>query len=210
MEPAALPKHQVHPPTLLPNGVEFSVHTIPRAFRLDLQPVLPSIPLEGEPAFLLVPTCQRAAMDLVSWDDAVNREKDLLLERFVAWAAHVCDALAARGYWGDYVDPCSGLAVRTPHSRIAYPEVDAFETLLKWRTSLAGCCKVLAHPTWGTSVYLATLFARAPMDVLLEVLAEAAASVPVKQRLDAEAAGEGGGSGASGGGGSGACSAAGR
>lgn len=203
-------RHQLAPPTLLPNGIEYSIHTIPRAFRHDLQPVLPGIALEGELPLLLVPTCQHAAVDLVSWGDAEAAEKDLLLERFVAWAAAVCDRLAARGCWGDYVDPCSGLAVRTPHSRIAYPEVDAFETLLRWRTAVAGCCKVLSHPAWGTSVYLATLFARAPMDVLLEVLAEAAASVPVKQRLDAEAAGEGGGSGASGGGGSGACSAAGR
>ncbi len=197
--PAPQPKHQLVPPTLLPNGIEYSVHSIPRAFQHDLQPVLPGVPLTGEPAFLLVPTCQHAAVDLVSWDEPVAREKDLLLERFVAWAAAVCDALAARGFWADYVDPCSGLAVRTPHSRIAYPEVDAFETLLRWRTSVAGCCKVLAHPTWGTSVYLATLFARAPVDALQSALREAAAAVPVQQRLAAEEAAAAGGGGMAGG-----------
>jgi hypothetical protein len=185
-------KHQLFPPTLLSNGIEYSVHTVPRAFRSDLAPVLPGVPLEGEPTFLIVPTCQRSCVDLVNWDDPVAREKDLLLERFVAWAAVVCDRLAARGFWGDYVDPCSGLAVRTPHSRIAYPEVDAFEALLKWRTGLAGCCKVLAHPTWGTHAYLATLFARAPMEALQEAIAEATASVPVIPRQEAGAAGGGG------------------
>ena len=177
------PSHvQLIAPTPLENGIEYSVHTIPRAFRVDLQPVLPGVDLDGEPAVLLVPTCQHSIMDLANWGDSVAREKDLLLERFVAWAAVVCDGLAARGFWGDYVDPCSGLAVRTPNSRVPYPEVDAFETLLKWRTSVAGCCKVLAHPRWGTSVYLATLFAKAPLEVLAEVMQAAAASVPVKPR----------------------------
>ena len=199
-------KHQLFPPTLLSNGIEYSVHTVPRAFRSDLAPVLPGVPLEGEPTFLIVPTCQRSCVDLVNWDDPVAREKDLLLERFVAWAAAVCERLAARGCWGDYVDPCSGLAVRTPHSRIAYPEVDAFETLLRWRTAVAGCCKVLSHPTWGTSVYLATLFAKAPVEVLEEVLREAAEAVPVKERSAGRAAAAGGGGG--GGGGGGACPAA--
>ena len=198
-------RHQLTPPTLLPNGIEFSVHTIPRAFRHDLQPVLPGVALEGELPLLLVPTCQHAAVDLVSWGDAEAAEKDLLLERFVAWAAAVCERLAARGCWGDYVDPCSGLAVRTPHSRIAYPEVDAFETLLRWRTAVAGCCKVLSHPAWGTSVYLATLFAKAPVEVLEEVLREAAEAVPVKERSAGRAAAAGGGGG---GGGGGACPAA--
>ena len=196
-EPAAAAPRRSHEtlvaPTLLPNGIEYSVHTLPRAFRADLQPVLPGVPLDTDAAeataagagaaaapFLLVPTCQRAAVDLVRWDDEVAAEKDLLLERFVAWAAAVCDALAARGSWGDYVDPCSGLAVRTPHSRVPYPEVDAFETLLRWRTGVAGCCRVLSHPSWGTHAYLATLFARAPVGVLEECLREAAAAVPVK------------------------------
>ena len=200
-EPAAAAPRRSHEtlvaPTLLPNGIEYSVHTLPRAFRADLQPVLPGVPLDdaanataaaaaaaaaatAAAPFLLVPTCQRAAVDLVRWDDEVAAEKDLLLERFVAWAAAVCDALAARGCWGDYVDPCSGLAVRTPHSRVPYPEVDAFETLLRWRTGVAGCCRVLSHPTWGTHAYLATLFARAPVGVLEECLREAAAAVPVK------------------------------
>ena len=37
----------------------------------------------------------------------------------------------------------------------------------------AGCCKVLLHPTWGSAVYPATLFTTAPLDKLLEAIAEA-------------------------------------
>jgi magnesium chelatase family protein len=67
--------------------------------------------------------------------------------------------------------------------------VDAFETLLKWRTGVAGCCKVLAHPTWGTSVYLATLFARAgdPAVYALGTAPDAGAQVVLAVRRPAAA-----------------------
>ena len=44
--------------------------------------------------------------------DAVEKEKDELLERFFAFARHVCAALRDQGHWADYIDPCSGLPVR--------------------------------------------------------------------------------------------------
>ena len=48
--------------------------------------------------------------------------------------------------------------------------------LLKWRTtgSTAGGCRVLLHPEWGTAVYPATLFARAPPAELREAMEAAA------------------------------------
>ena len=36
-------------------------------------------------------------------------EKDLCLERYVAFAKRVTDRLMADGHWADYIDPCSGL-----------------------------------------------------------------------------------------------------
>ena len=49
--------------------------------------------------------------------EAVEKEKDELLERFFAFARHACDAVAAQGFWADYIDPCSGLPARAPWSR---------------------------------------------------------------------------------------------
>ena len=143
--------------------------------------VLPGVDLDAPAPLLLVPTCQRARMDLVAWGDAVAAEKDALLERFSRWAGAVCDALGAKGWWGDFVDPCSGLPVRTPHARAVYAEVDAFEALLKWRTSSAGGCRVLLHPQWGTAVYPATLFARAPPAALREAMEAAAAAEAARE-----------------------------
>ena len=32
--------------------------------------------------------------------------------QFMGWAKLVCEKLDAKGHWSDYMDPCSGLAVR--------------------------------------------------------------------------------------------------
>lgn len=177
--------------------------------------VLPDVQIEG---VLIIPTFQRATLDLVNFGSDVAKEKDELLEKFFAWAERVCVELERRGLWGDYVDPCSGAyliapsavvvadvdasrrmaaisypedvgsnmkcssppplsagyAVRTPRSRVVYPEVDACETLLRYRTYNAGGCKVLSHPQWGTSVYPATMFARGPIEEVQAALMQAA------------------------------------
>ena len=137
-------KYMVHPLSVLSNGFEFSVHTPPPAFLVDLKGVLPDVPLgvvDGI-TFFIVPTAQRSLMELVEWGPAAAAEKDLLLERFFEWTDEVIRVLRADGFWADAVDPCSGLARATPHSNMPYPEVDAFETLLRWRTNDAAGCKV--------------------------------------------------------------------
>lgn len=39
-------------------------------------------------------------------------------------------------------------------------QVDALATLLQYKTQNAGCCKIILHPKWGSSVYPASLFSR--------------------------------------------------
>lgn len=143
------------PLTTLSNGFEVSVHGVPPAFKSDLSGLLPGVSFGGGGTsasnsasslpLLIVPTAQQSIIDLAEWGSVAATEKDLLLERFAAWADVVCAELGAAGYWADSVDPCSGLARLTKHSHTPYPEVDAFETLLRWRTSDANGCKVSAR-----------------------------------------------------------------
>ena len=58
-----------------------------------------------------MPTCQPSRANLLNSGEVVDKEKDDLLEVFVAWAQAVCERLDAEGYWADYIDPCSGLPV---------------------------------------------------------------------------------------------------
>jgi hypothetical protein len=140
----------------------------------QLAAVFPGItaapPAGGGHPMVAVPTCQRAGVDLVATGEAVDDEKDRLLERFVAWAVAVCGRLSSAGYWCDYIDPCSGLPMMHKESQTPYSEVEGAALLLGYRTSNAGCCKVVLHPKWGTSVYPATLFARAPAAAVEEAV----------------------------------------
>ena len=77
-----------------------------------------------------------------------------------------------QGHWADYIDPCSGLPMVHKEGAAVYGEVDALVTLLGYPTANAGCCKVVLHPQWGSAVYPASIFARAPREALLRAVAE--------------------------------------
>mmetsp|Transcript_10931 Transcript_10931/g.32517 ORF Transcript_10931/g.32517 Transcript_10931/m.32517 type:complete len:163 (-) Transcript_10931:1150-1638(-) len=148
-------------------GMEFSVHACPSRIRTEVATVLPGADLDK---LLIVPTCQRAVTDLVKTGEEVEKEKDELLEKFMEWAKKVCKTLEDQGYWSDFIDPCSGLAMIHQDSQIVYSEVEALSILKGYSTANAGCCKVLLHPKWGSSVYPASMFSCAPKDVLLKAI----------------------------------------
>lgn len=85
-----------------------------------MQAIFPGEDLTG---MLVVPTCQRAAMELVNVGPDVDAEKDRLLERFFEFAKGVCGKLEAEGFWADYIDPCSGLPMIHKFNGAVYSEV---------------------------------------------------------------------------------------
>lgn len=116
-------------------------------------------------------------MDLVQWGENTDQEKDRLLEKFMAFAKAVCAHLAARGHWADYIDPCSGLPMINRNTGSVYGEVEALVTLLGYKTQNAGCCKIVLHPRWGSSVYPASIFAKAPVEDVQEAINHAEKAV---------------------------------
>ena len=116
-------------------------------------------------------------MDIIQTGAPVDEEKDFCLERFLSFAKKVTDRLIADGHWSDYVDPCSGLAMVNKASQSIYGEVDALVTLLNYQTTNSGCCKVVLHPQWGSAVYPATIFTKAPKDALAAAVAATEAEI---------------------------------
>ena len=98
------------------------------------------------------------------------------------FAAEVCRRLAAAGHWADYIDPCSGLPMVHKETGNVYGEVEALCTLLGYKSQNAGCCKIILHPKWGSSVYPASMFAKAPLDAVEEAIAGAEEVVGPKLR----------------------------
>ncbi|KAI8473629.1 MAG: methylmalonic aciduria and homocystinuria type D protein [Monoraphidium minutum] len=151
-------------------GMEYSICPASKRVMDQLAAVFPSAAPASSAGLLVVPTCQRSDLDLVKTGEAVDDEKDRLLERFMQWAVAVCGQLSSAGCWCDYIDPCSGLPMLHKESQTPYSEVEGLSLLLGYKTANAGCCKVVLHPRWGTSVYPATVFARASPEQLREAV----------------------------------------
>jgi hypothetical protein len=84
---------------------------VPRTHHREVLAIFPDIGALDD--MIIVPTCQKSHINLLNTGAAVDQQKDDLLETFVAWAQRVCAELQAGGYWCDYIDPCSGLPVRS-------------------------------------------------------------------------------------------------
>ncbi|KAK9816425.1 hypothetical protein WJX72_000083 [[Myrmecia] bisecta] len=151
---------QLSEPTVSPCGIEYSVHACPKTHEREFAAVFSGVQTDG---LLIIPTCQRAGLDLVQTGEQIEDEKDRLLERFMTFAKAICDMLLSQGHWADYIDPCSGLPMIHRSGMTTYSEVDALATLLGYKTQNAGCCKILLHPQWGSAVYPASIFAKAPL-----------------------------------------------
>jgi hypothetical protein len=156
--------------TWMGNDIEVSAHVPSEAVRRDLRTIFPS---QEMGSVIALPTNQRAREDLVGVGPRIEDEKDRLLLSFMSFAAAVTTALSAKGYFCDYIDPCSGLSCVTQETNKYYDEVNGMQAMLQYRVMNAGCCKILLHPSWGSSVYPATLFTSAPLHEVLLFLENA-------------------------------------
>mmetsp|Transcript_24107 Transcript_24107/g.37195 ORF Transcript_24107/g.37195 Transcript_24107/m.37195 type:complete len:194 (+) Transcript_24107:178-759(+) len=159
------------------DDIECSIHTLPKPLAREFEHVFGDNYLLGFEAanaarddvkVFAVPTNQRAREDLVNIGDHIEMEKDRLLNVFMDFGRTFCERVRAKGYWADYIDPCSGLPMLTKHCNKVYSEVDGMEVLLNYRSYNAGFCKILTHPKWGSAVYPASVFVHAPFSVVKE------------------------------------------
>ena len=149
---------------------ELSMHRPTRMLERELQHIFPtSLPKCGAGQVLVIPTAQQAGIDLLGLSVEVAQEKDRLLERFVTFCKQLHETLKTRGFWFDFCDPASGLPMFEAGGSV-FSDVECFERLRKYRTSQAGGCKVVYHPTWGSSFYPSTMFTNCPVDQFVQCL----------------------------------------
>ena len=149
--------------------MEVSAHMCRSPFINEAKTVLPNNDLAN---LICIPTMQHAREELVKIGDEIETEKDRLLENFMEFAKTLCDLLSKKGYFADYIDPCSGLAMITRDANKVYSEVDGAQQLLGYAVQNAGCCKVLLHPAWNSAVYPASIFTTAPPEAITIELLE--------------------------------------
>jgi hypothetical protein len=151
--------------------LEYSIHSCPLLLRDDLQKVFPTIP-DAKTAHV-IPTMQRTRTSMTEFTQESENDKNELLNIFTDFAKEFANRITELGYWVDYTDPASGYPVLTQPGGRLYSDVDACEILLRYRIdTVGGTCRILSHPTWGTSVYPATIFTMAPLDIITNVINE--------------------------------------
>eukprot|EP00470_Lotharella_oceanica_P010297 CAMPEP_0170191778 /NCGR_PEP_ID=MMETSP0040_2-20121228/52497_1 /TAXON_ID=641309 /ORGANISM="Lotharella oceanica, Strain CCMP622" /LENGTH=315 /DNA_ID=CAMNT_0010439933 /DNA_START=72 /DNA_END=1019 /DNA_ORIENTATION=+ len=128
----------------------------------------------GAPQYplLCIPTFQHTCCDMLEFTESAEKEKDLKLKGFYAWCQAVCQRLIKKGYWADYIDPCSGYPVLGGSGSSTYNEVEGMQLLLRYRFSQVGMCKVILHPRWGQRIYPASMFAMAPVEEITKAIKE--------------------------------------
>ncbi|GMH39411.1 hypothetical protein BSKO_07309 [Bryopsis sp. KO-2023] len=151
-------------------GMEYTIRTCPKRFAREFQAIFPDIDPENA---LIVPTCQNSVNDLAATGEAVDKEKDELLEKFSEWATAVCASLQKENHWADFIDPCSGLPMIHKNYNCPYGEVEGMSVLLGYETANAAGCKIILHPRWGSKIYPATLFTTGPREALERALSSA-------------------------------------
>lgn len=114
---AGAPQTAVYGPCVVDEAFQVSVHTCPRSLYRELAQMFPDILKKKQEdmqhAVHAILTCQKAALDLSDFGDNADAEKDRLLDTFMAWAESLCKFIETQGFFVDYIDPCSGLPVRT-------------------------------------------------------------------------------------------------
>ena len=165
--------------------LEYSLHLCPKKHKSEAQAMFNFTEddenVEKVEKLIIVPTCQKTAVDIIKTGERVDEEKDLCLERFLKFAEIATKVLREKNFWCDYIDPCSGLSMIHRDSQRVYGEVDALMTLLNYECTNVGCCKIVMHPKWGSSVYPASLFAVAPEDEVRDALRMAAEKMGKKR-----------------------------
>jgi len=118
---------------------------------------------------------QHTVNDMSGWSEAVEEEREQLLEKFVDGAKEICRSLNQSGYWADFIDPVSGKPFFGSHTNSTLFETDETYKSLGFDIDDLGCCKVIRHSQWGTHAYVGSLFTNAPMN--LPVIQQLSSSV---------------------------------
>lgn len=141
------------------SNVECAIQSCPELLKKDFQSMFPEAPSSG---MMVVTVTQRTENDMTSWSQEVDKEREQLLDKFIAGAKEICYALQKEGFWADFIDPSSGLAFFGTYTNNTLFETDERYRHLGFQIEDLGCCKVIKHALWGTRAFVGTVFTNAP------------------------------------------------
>jgi len=151
---------------------QYNLHGCPRMILVEIERCFPDFKKLAidKVNVTVVLIFQRSEVELASWGDKQQQEKDRLLEIFVKFAEELHRELEKNGIWSDFPDPCSGKPWFSAQSNFTFSDIDCAEVLTHYRTESVGSCRILLHPQWGTAVYPTTFISTCTTDKLVEII----------------------------------------
>uniref|UniRef100_A0A2K5RCP9 Metabolism of cobalamin associated D n=1 Tax=Cebus imitator TaxID=2715852 RepID=A0A2K5RCP9_CEBIM len=111
----------------------------------DFESLFPEVP---NSKLMILTVTQKTKHDMICWNEEVEIEREVLLEKFISGAKEICYALRPEEYWADFIDPSSGLAFFGPYTNNTLFETD----------------ELICHSLWGTHVVVGSIFTNATPD----------------------------------------------
>jgi hypothetical protein len=106
---------------------DISVHALPKRMAADVTNY--TVTIDPETIANVDPSCAlkviiimlKSNLDLIRIGPDIEDEKNRLLEVYLSIARRCVEILSSRGYWVEYLDPCSGLPVSYYAIRLIRP-----------------------------------------------------------------------------------------
>lgn len=115
--------------------------------------------ISNDPDFVIILILQDSKTDLLQRSD--NKAKDQCIERFFEVVRMLEEEL--NGKWCDFIDPSSGLLVKTDSCSV-FSDVEICSRLLKIEHTSYGGCMMIKHPKFGFSLYPGSFFTNASVE----------------------------------------------
>jgi len=147
-------------------NIEISVHDTPMLLRKEMASLFPGQNIESG-TFTTITYSQHTELDMSTWSDQVEEEREAKMETFVQVAKEICGRLKEEGYFADFIDPCSGTPYYGSHTNTTMFETDEKFRALGFRIEDLGCCKVISHPQFGRNVFVGTIMTNAKKDSIV-------------------------------------------
>uniref|UniRef100_A0A8D2QM53 Metabolism of cobalamin associated D n=1 Tax=Zosterops lateralis melanops TaxID=1220523 RepID=A0A8D2QM53_ZOSLA len=106
--------------------VECAVQACPELLRKDFESLFPEV---NSKRLTVLTVTQKTKHDMTVWSQEVEDEREMLLENFINGAKEICYAISSEGYWADFIDPSSGLAVSLKFNLISVFSFDKLKIL---------------------------------------------------------------------------------
>eukprot|EP00835_Amoeboradix_gromovi_P002847 NODE_170_length_16226_cov_0.451169.p10 type:complete len:179 gc:universal NODE_170_length_16226_cov_0.451169:14523-15059(+) len=166
--PSVAKRHVILQETLLiQKDMEITIAKPSSVFLRELYPVFN----RDTSLFNIVIFILKMENDILNSQSNQQRERDDKLDRLMKMGSDLKKRINDKGYFLDYMDPVSGLAMNSK-TNIVYADSSGCESVLKMDVVNIGCCKLISHKKWGTNIYPFTVFTSAPAPLILDSVNE--------------------------------------